>query len=223
MVSVIAKVPITGGRFHSIGHKEVIQLFVECCGINPRLVSALQAVGDVMVSDYHGNGLYDVLKYKALYLKLAASRLDAIAVLMDEILMLQSSQGRDDISWGAEMSQSNRPPNKHQIAVHKKQQQQVCIQGPHGPIDLSKFERQSVGSVPAMATSNVSFEKVDQLAEVAGKGGEGIQLLVRGKSMQMTLPFDEFCASLSSTWFEEDWPPVMTSDFISGLGHHVFS
>ena len=167
MVSVIAKVPITDGRFHSIGHKEVIQLLVDCCGINPRLASALSAVGDVMVSDYHGNGLYDVLKYKALYLKLAASRLDAIAVLMDEIPMLQSSQGRDDISWGAEMSQSNRPPNKHQIAVHKKQQQQVCIQGPYGPIDLSKFEKQSVGSVQAMATSNVSFEQVDQLAELA--------------------------------------------------------
>ena len=59
-------------------------------------------------------------------------------------------------------------------------------------------------SVPAMATSNVPFDVVDALAEVACKGGDGIQWLVRGRSMQMTLPFHEFCACMQSQWFEED-------------------
>ena len=124
MVSVIAKVPITCGRYDSIGHKEVINLLVEHCGINPSLASALAGVGDLMVSDYHGNQRHDSLWFKAIYLKLAASRTSAIAVLMDEIPMLKSPQGRDDISWGAEMSRSNRPPPKNGIAVYKKQQQQ---------------------------------------------------------------------------------------------------
>ena len=106
---------------------------------------------------------------------------------------------------------------------YKKQQQQVVLQGPHGPIDLSTFERHSVDSVPAMATSNVSFDFVDALAEVAAKGGEGIQMAVRGISMQMTLPFDEVCACMQSVWFPEDWPPVISNQFMTWLGKHVFA
>ena len=79
-----------------------------------------------------------------------------------------------------------------------------------------------MGSVQAMATSNVSFDVMDQLSDIAAKGGEGIQSLVRGKSMQQTLTFDEFCASLSAQWFEEDWPPVLSNPFIRMLEHHVF-
>ena len=153
--------------FLKIGHQEVIALLVGNCGINSPLASALKAVGDVMVSDYHGNQQHDSLWFRAIYLKIAVTRTQAMEVLMETLPMLRSLSGRDDISWGAEMHSSNRPPRKDDLAI--KQQQQVFIPGPVGPLDCSLFERHSVESVPAMAESNVSFEFMDALKEVAAK------------------------------------------------------
>ena len=97
MVSVIAKVPITNGNYHTIEHKQVISLLVDNCCLSSTLASALMGVGDVMVSDYHGNQPHDCIWFKALYLKFACTRGGAAQVLMNEIPMLKSLQGREKI------------------------------------------------------------------------------------------------------------------------------
>ena len=38
----------------------------------------------------------------------------------------------------------------------------------------------------------------------------------------MTMAFEEFCAHMSAQWFEEDWPPVISSKFMTLLGKYVF-
>ena len=85
----------------------------------------MKAIGDVMVSDYHGNSPHDPLRYKALYLKVAATRPQVASTLMADLQMLRSLSGRDEISWGAEMHNSNIHPRKDGLAI--KQQQQVLI------------------------------------------------------------------------------------------------
>ena len=195
MVSVIAKVPITNGNYNTIEHREVINLLVENCSLSCALASALVGVGDVMVSDYHGNQDHDILWYKALYLKFAVTRGGAAQVLMNEVPMLKSLQGRDKISWGAEMSNSNRPPSRHEalaLQQQQQQQQQVVLECPTGHIDTQLFTRQSIDAVQPMASTNVSFQFAEQLASVAVTGGQGIHQLMAGTSLQNTLSYEEF-------------------------------
>ena len=97
----------------------------------------------------------------------------------------------------------------------------MFLEGPNGPIDLRTLDRHSVDSVPPMATSNVSFDFVDGLAEVAGNGGEGIQSLGGGSSMPSTMSLEAMVASLDATWFPEDWPPLIRSAFMQWFGKHA--
>ena len=121
------------------------------------------------------------------------------------------------------MTNSNRPPSKHEaLALQNKPQQQVVVEGPTGPIDTQSFTRQPIDAIQPMATTNVSFAFVEQLASVAVTGGQGIHKLLAGTSLEKTLTYDEFCQCLQHTWFEEDWPPLMNSQFILQLGAHVF-
>lgn len=40
--------------------------------------------------------------------------------------------------------------------------------------------------------------------------------------MRLTLSFGEFAACLQSQWFDEDWPPLLQSSFMTRLGHLLF-
>ena len=121
------------------------------------------------------------------------------------------------------MTNSNRPPSKHEaLALQNKPQQQVVVEGPTGPIDTQSFTRQSIDAIQPMAATNVSFAFVEQLAPVADTGGQGIHKLIACTSLEKTLTYDEFCQCLNHTWFEEDWPPLMSSPFIKNLGAHLF-
>lgn len=71
---------------------------------------------------------------------MAIKSMTLCGVLMNEIPMLKNPQSRDEISWGAEMHNSNTPPAKTALVPYKKQQQTVFLQGPHGPIDLSTLK-----------------------------------------------------------------------------------
>ena len=224
MVSVIAKVPITGGRYEHISHKEVIQLLVDTCSISHTLVAAIKAVGDIMGSDYHGNSPFETMWYKSCYLKVGTTRWKAIFVLMDELKMLKSLEGRNQIMWGAEMSTSNRPPpkNSHALALQQREQR-VAIDGPQGPIEISKFQKWSIDDIPAMASNNASFDDLKALREVASNGGDGIQELLSGQQLQVKMSMEQFCVRLNASWFAEDWPAITNSPMMTQLGHKIFA
>ena len=64
---------------------------------------------------------------------------------------------------------------------------------------------------------------MDNLAEVAVKGGERIQSVVRGKSVSGTLSFQEWVTILEDYWMDEDWPPVLSNPFMAWVGKDVFA
>ena len=131
------------------------------------------------------------------------------------------SSGQRKISWGAEMSNSNRPPSRHEALAL--QQQQVVLEGPTGHIDTQSFTRQSIDAVQPMASTNVSFQFAEQFASVAVTGGQGTHHLMAGTSLQNTWSYEEFVDCFQHTWFEEDWLPLMDSQFIHHLGGHLFA
>ena len=205
-----------------IQHKEVILLLVGQCATTPSLAAALMAVGDIMVSDHHGNKSDMTLWFKAVYCKMAVTRAGAAGVLLNEIPMLSSLEGRQRIHWGADMTTSNRPPSRHDLAVSTRPPQHVVLEGPGGLVDTQNFTRLAMDDVLPMASTNVSFEFVDDLAAVADTGGQGIHKLVAGTSLEETLPWDQFWQFVDNIWFPEDWPPLQASPFIMMLGRHLF-
>ena len=92
---------------------------VGVCKKHDHLWAALRAVGDMMVSDYHGNSPDATFWFKAVYCKVQVTRRKAVEVLFRELHTLKSQEGNQTISWGAEMTDSNKPPSKSQHQVAK--------------------------------------------------------------------------------------------------------
>ena len=137
LVTLIVKLPITDGSFQRISHKDVINKLVDTCQSVGNLWHALMAACDIMVSDYHGNSEHQTYWYKALYLKYAATRQDAICAILNQIPQLSCYEDGQIIYWGAEMKANNKPPAKKQYAIAVPQVQKVFMDGPNGGTDIS--------------------------------------------------------------------------------------
>ena len=124
--------PITDGTFKTIEHQQVIEAWVNTCRALPNLISAVKACSDIMVSDYRGNGPHDTFWFKAVHDKLLSTRQQAASAIYSEMHNLRSKEGNQSISWGAEMSSSNKPPSKHQEAVAVANHMEVYMDGPGG-------------------------------------------------------------------------------------------
>jgi len=112
LVTVIVKVPITDGSFHRIQHKDVIQMLVDTCSHLGTLWPALMAACDLMVSDYDGNSPELVFWCKAIYMKFAATRQDAVLCILKEVPKLCCYEEGRKIFWGSEMKGNNKPRAK---------------------------------------------------------------------------------------------------------------
>ena len=140
LVTVIVKLPITDGSFHTIQHKEVIESFVHTCQQVSGLLSAFMAACDVMVSDYHGNQQSHTVWFKAVYMKFPSTRQEAAALILSEIPKLNCYENNQRIHWGAEMSGNNRPPPKKQDVLAVPQVQRSTWMDPMGALTSAPFK-----------------------------------------------------------------------------------
>jgi hypothetical protein len=220
---VIVKLPITDGSFQTIQHKDVIHRFVHTCQQVGGLLPALMAACDIMVSDYHGNRQDAVYWYKAVYMKYASTRQEAICVILSEVPKLSCYEDGQRIYWGAEMKGSNKPPAKKQYALAVPQVQKVYMDGPNGGTDISVFQRVELDEVAPMAISNVSFDKVTAFAQCAAQGGSGIQKIVQGHGLQLRFSLEAFIAHFHEIWFQEDYEALMKSPMVKHFCSWAFT